>query len=184
MYETKRLEASIPISEYVPRFVDVPTFLKCCQECPNYEKLWSCPTYDFDVIKYWNQYTNLDVLGTEIIFDEEMTAKTYTKEEIDDILQKSLYKEKKALSDELFIREKKIPGSISLAAGSCALCGPDNCARPSGEKCRYPDKMRYSIESLGGNVGLTISKLFHMEIEWMEEGKLPHHFILISGLLY
>ena len=44
--------------------------------------------------------------------------------------------------------------------------------------------MRYSIESLGGNVGLTISKLLKLELEWIEEGKLPNYFILVSGLLY
>lgn len=43
--------------------------------------------------------------------------------------------------------------------------------------------MRYSIESLGGNVGLTIEKLMGIHLEWMEEGRLPHHFVLVSGLL-
>ena len=43
--------------------------------------------------------------------------------------------------------------------------------------------MRYSIESLGGNVGLTIEKLMGIQLEWMEEGKLPHHFVLVCGLL-
>ena len=49
--------------------------------------------------------------------------------------------------------------------------------------CRYPETMRYSIESLGGNVGLTIEKLMGLKLEWMEEGRLPHHFILVCGLL-
>ena len=52
-----------------------------------------------------------------------------------------------------------------------------------GEPCLFPDKMRYSIESLGGNVGLTIEKLMGLHLEWMEEGHLPHHFVLVCGLL-
>ena len=82
----------------------------------------------------------------------------------------------------LMEEEKKHPGSISLSAGSCQLC-KNGCAKPLGQPCRFPDQMRYSIESLGGNVGLTIEKLMGIQLEWMEEGKLPHHFVLVCGLL-
>ena len=58
-----------------------------------------------------------------------------------------------------------------------------SCARAEGLPCRYPEKMRYSIESLGGNVGLTVSKLMGIELEWMEEGKMPSYFVLVGGLL-
>lgn len=88
---------------------------------------------------------------------------------------------KKRLSLELFKEEEKYPGSISLSAGSCTKCTV--CSRETGEPCLYPDKMRYSIESLGGNVGLTIEKLMGLRLEWMEEGRLPHHFVLVCGLL-
>ena len=43
--------------------------------------------------------------------------------------------------------------------------------------------MRYSIESLGGNVGLTVSKLMGIELEWVTEGKVPSYFVLVGGLL-
>ena len=43
--------------------------------------------------------------------------------------------------------------------------------------------MRYSIESLGGNVGKTASKLLGVELMWMEEKKLPAYFVLVNGLL-
>lgn len=43
--------------------------------------------------------------------------------------------------------------------------------------------MRHSIESLGGNVGLTCSRLMKIELMWMEEGKLPPYFVLVCGLL-
>ena len=57
------------------------------------------------------------------------------------------------------------------------------CKRTEGQPCRFPDKMRYSIESLGGNVGLTISRLMGIELEWMKEGTMPRYFVLVSGLL-
>ena len=77
--------------------------------------------------------------------------------------------------------EQSLPGSFSLSAGECEEC--EHCTRPEGKPCRKPDKLRYSIESLGGNVGKTISRLCGIEIEWIEEGKIPEHFVLVGGLL-
>ncbi len=50
MYTVSQYEAEIPVKEYVENYVDVPTFDKACQSCPNYNHSWSCPPYDFDVI--------------------------------------------------------------------------------------------------------------------------------------
>ncbi|HJD13284.1 MAG TPA: DUF2284 domain-containing protein [Candidatus Ruminococcus avistercoris] len=182
MYTTTRHEASISVPEYVENYVDVPTFLEACKACPNYDRVWACPSYDFDVLKYWKQYQTFQLLATEITFDEDMLAKEYSRQEIQDILDQVLPPEKKKLSDELLRAEKLNPGSISLSAGSCHLC-KDGCTKPTGGSCRNPDLMRYSIESLGGNVGLTIEKLLGLKLEWIEEGRLPHHFVLVCGLL-
>lgn len=181
MYVTEHYQAEISVPEYLNQFVDVETFLHFCQECPNYGNAWSCPPYDFDVIAYWNRYQNLKLFATKIIFDEKSTARTYQKEELNALTHDVFFKEKKALSDQLFSLEKQNPGSISLSAGSCQQC--KSCTRSQGLPCRHPDTMRYSLESLGGNVGLTVWKLFGIRLEWMEEGRLPHHFVLISGLL-
>ena len=74
--------------------------------------------------------------------------------------------------------------SVSLSAGSCTICGVGNCTRPSGAPCRHAGKIRYSIESLGGNVGLTCRKLMGLQLEWIEDGKVPSYFVLCAGLLW
>lgn len=183
MYQVKTYSSEIPVKNYFEKYVDIPTFLKCCQDCPNYDKKWSCPSYDFDVETYWKKYETFLLMGRQIIFDAETKNRSFTQEEMDSFLEKVLKKEKQILTDQLFKLEKEYAGSISLSAGSCIICGKDNCTKPKGKPCRFPDKMRYSIESLGGNVGKTISDLFHIELEWIEQGKLPSHFVLVSGLL-
>ncbi|MDD3338130.1 MAG: DUF2284 domain-containing protein [Lachnospiraceae bacterium] len=183
MYTTKRYTASISIDEYLENYVDIPTFLECCKACPNYNQIWSCPTYDFDVESYWKQYHTFDLIGVQMIFDEESRLKEYTAEELNKVIKASILPEKQKLTDELFKKEKEVPNSISLSAGSCIMCGKGNCTKPEGKPCRHPEKMRYSIESLGGNVGKTIHDLFHVDLEWMEEGKLPTYFVLVCGLL-
>lgn len=182
MYRIENYESEISVKEYVENFVDVETFLEACKNCPNYQQVWSCPGYDFDVLEYWNRHEHLKVYAHKIIFEPEYLEKTYTSEELNEILQKVLKEEKQKLSDRMFEEEKKYPGSISLSAGSCGFC-KEGCTRPQGKPCRFPEQMRYSIESLGGNVGMTIERLMGLELEWMEEGKLPTHFILVNGLL-
>ncbi len=181
MYTTSRHEATISVPEYLEGFVDVPTFLEACKACPNYDRVWSCPSYDFDVMKYWNRYKTFRLLATKITFDDACLSKNLYAGGAKELLDKILPAEKQKLSDELLRAEKLNPGSISLSAGSCHLC--PQCTKPTGKSCLNPEMMRYSIESLGGNVGLTIEKLLGLSLEWMEEGKLPHHFVLVCGLL-
>ena len=182
MYTTERYEASVSVEEYLEGYVDVETFLECCKKCPHYGKSWSCPPYDFDVLEYWRKYRTFDLVAIKILFEDTYAGKTCSEEEMQKILEASIWKVKKELSEELLLREKGIPGSVSLSAGSCGRC-LKGCSRGEGKPCRFPEEMRYSIESLGGNVGLTISRLMGVELEWMEEGKIPRYFVLVCGLL-
>ncbi|MDO4307417.1 MAG: DUF2284 domain-containing protein [Eubacteriales bacterium] len=182
MYTITAHKATISVPEFIEKFVDVPTFLEACKACPNYGHIWSCPPYDFDVMEYWKRFRTLELQAVRILFDKEVTERSYTKEELDSIINQVIPAEKQKLTDQLLAMEKEHPGSISLSAGSCSTCR-NGCTRPCGAPCRYPEGMRYSIESLGGNVGLTIEKLLGLHLEWMEENRLPHHFVLVCGLL-
>ena len=182
IYTTERHEAIVSVDHYLEKYVDVEVFLEACKACPNYGKIWSCPSYDFDVVEYWKKYSTLELVAVKIIFDETIAGKLLTKEEQEDISRNSIREVKEQLAVELYERENAIPGSISLSAVSCTLCKGE-CMRLKGEPCRYPDKMRYSIESLGGNVGTTLSELMEIELEWMQEGRMLSYFVLVSGLL-
>lgn len=182
MYTTSNFEASISVGEYLERYVDVPFFLEACKECPNYGRIWSCPPYDFNVESYWKQFQSLYLLAVKIVFEDKYREKKYSPEELRKVIEPVLQTEKQKLSETLFEKEKQYPGSVSLSAGSCGRC-KNGCPRAVGKPCRHPETMRYSIESLGGNVGLTIEKLMGIRLEWVEEGRLPGHFVLVSGLL-
>ena len=173
MYIIEKSEKLIKVSDYLDRYVNVEEFLQYCKKCNNYEKLWSCPSYDFNPEDYWEEYDELIVVARKIIFGEGVDQ---------DRSYEIMLEVKEDMSRELYELEKQYPGSISLSAGSCSLC-KDGCTRAVGEPCRYPEMMRYSIESLGGDVGRTVSKLMGYELEWIEEGKLPSYFVLVGGLL-
>ena len=108
MYKTETYTAVVPVEDYIEGYVDVDTFLECCRACPNYEKVWSCPSYDFDVLSYWRKYETLELTAVKIIFDEEFAGKAFTKAEQDKILGQSLRVEKEKLSEMLWEKENNI----------------------------------------------------------------------------
>ncbi|OPY90393.1 MAG: hypothetical protein A4E72_00669 [Syntrophus sp. PtaU1.Bin208] len=181
MYRTRRYSADISIGKYLDEYVDVPKFLELCQACPNYNRKWSCPPYDFGPEDYWNKYEKMHIIGTKIIFDEEVIGRKYPSEETNNIVKTVIRQEQSVLLDELLGLEEKYAGSIGLAAGSCNIC--ENCTRPYGNACNHADKLRYSIESLGGDVEKTVKKLLGLELQWMREGNLPEYFLLVNALL-
>ncbi|MBQ1959281.1 MAG: DUF2284 domain-containing protein [Firmicutes bacterium] len=174
MYTLEKFEKEISTELYLEHFVNVEEFLEYCKVCPNYGRLWSCPPYDFNPEDYWKKYSSLLVTGYKINFGPEVTEKRSME---------IMTEVKNRIAEELFAMESAEPGSMSLSAGSCGICGTDCCTRLEGKPCLHPEKMRYSIESLGGNVGKTVSKLLGIELEWIEEGKLPSYFVLCGGLL-
>lgn len=174
MYTLEKFTKAVPVDQYMKDYLDIEGFEAFCKECPNYGKLWSCPPYDFNVENFWKQHETLQILGYKINFEEGTSGR-----EAMDIMKDV----KDKISLELFEMEEKTPGSVSLCAGSCSWCEKENCTRLCGEKCRHEEKMRYSLESLGANVGKTVSEALGIKLQWVEEGKVPDYFVLVGGLL-
>lgn len=181
MYKTEKITGKLDMSTYIEDYVNVEEFLEYCKACDSYNEIWSCPEYDFNVMDYWRKYDYIHIIGNKIIFDDEVVEMERTPEELEKFIGVVLNEEKQKLAEILYEAETRYPGSISLSAGSCHLC--EICERVDEKPCKYPDKMRYSMESLGANVGKTCSKLLRIELLWAEENKLPKYFVLISALL-
>ena len=171
-YQKERFEAEIDVESYIEGFVDVETFLECCHACPGFGKSWMCPPFDFDPLDYWRAHEKLRVVGYRLSFGEDRTQEE---------MNAALWEVKRIVADELYELEEQYPGSVSLSAGDCQVC--KECTRPEGLPCRFPERARHSIESIGGNVGKTTSKLCGIEIKCIEDGRLPDHYVLVGGLL-
>ncbi len=182
-YRTVTYRKSIRVAEYVHDYVDVPKFLAFCKECQNYNKVWSCPPFSFDVLQYWQKYSTLDLIGIKIVFLSDLANKKCAPKELKIIVEKSLGEEKKKLVQYLLAEEERHAGSVSLSAGNCKECGEGNCTRSAGQKCRQPKRMRHSIESLGGDVGKTTEKLLQLPLQWLKDDTLPPYLTLLGGLL-
>ena len=132
-------------------------------------------------LSVWKQYTDILLYEVMVPVSKELQENTYSQDELNDISRVILAPFKKQMTEELLALEKQIPGSRALFAGTCEMC--ESCNKESGEPCRQPGSMRYSIEALGGNVAKALQIYFDDEIIWAKDGRLPEHFILLGGLL-
>ena len=169
----ERLDAVVPVGEYVKVCVDIPKFLGYCKECPNYGNRWSCPPFQKDPMTIWSQYETLR-LNAYIL-------PSGPGQDIPAALD-NLKTAKDRMMAELLEQELVIPGSFALSAGTCILCG-DNCTRPEGKHCRKPEQMRYSIEALGGDVSKTAELYLKKPMLWIKDSVLPDYLMLVGGLL-
>ena len=172
-YTVRELKAEANAADYVRDCVDVPKFLACCEACPNYQKRWSCPPFEFDPMDIWGSCQSIRLYARMLIPD-------FPGQDVPAAMD-ALSAEKEKYLDTLLDWERGSEGSLALAAGSCKICSA--CARTGGKPCRFPEKMRYSIESLGGDVGLTAEKYLGEPLLWIQDGILPAHLMLVGALL-
>ena len=175
------LKKEVPLGEYIRDFVDVPRFLACCAECRGYGRTWACPPYDMDPNDIWAEYDSILLYAKKVEIRGRDECPALSPAELADAYNSILDPVKAELMEELYELEMSTPKSLALSAGGCDIC--DECTRQSGLPCRRPDKMRYSVESIGGDVLKTLTDIFGESVLWAENGRLPEHFILLGGLL-
>ena len=183
LYQVTRFSAQISVADYCAGYVDPPRFLAYCRECDSYGRVWSCPPYDFSVEKLWAKYRTLRLLSRKLTFVPELLRRRYDKEQMRQLLNDTLYKERADMEGEMFALEAEQPGSLILLPGSCHRCGDGNCTRAEGRPCRDPQHLRHSLESLGGDVGRTAEELLGTPLLWSTEGRLPAYLTLVAGHL-
>ena len=174
-----KLTADVDVAEFVEEYVDVEKFQGLCKDCEDYGKNWSCPPFDFEVMDVWNSFEKFKIIAFKMDFDEEELSTEFSDKELDFIL-KRLERMKVKLMNEIYALEDE--NSYALFLGKCNLCM--KCTREFGMPCKMPFKMRYSVESLGGNVDQCIEDIFGFEVQYAQNNRLPQYLIFVGGLLY
>ena len=179
MVEIKKLTADVDVDEFVENYVDIERFMGLCEECENYGKNWNCPPFDFDVMEVWNSFNKLKIIAFKLDFSDEELNMEYSDKELEFIL-KRLERMKVKLMNDIYVLESET--AYGLFLGNCNLCM--KCTREFGMPCKMPFKMRYSIESLGGNVDQLIEDIFGFKILYAKDNRLPEYLIFVGGLLF
>ncbi len=180
-YTAETLYAECDMSLFISHYVDVPRFLECCRQCPNYDKKWSCPNFEFEQLQYWKQFNSIKLFGIKMILDSSARGMKY-EGDLFYFVKSMIAAEKGRLMQQIWLMEKEIPQSRGLFAGDCQLCA--RCAKLEGKPCRNPKLMRYSIESIGGNVQKVTEELLGTRILWVgKDNIVAEYFTLVSALL-
>lgn len=173
LYRQEVLTAEVDIGDYLAACVDVPKFLAYCRECNNYNRRWACPPFDFDPAAVWRRYRSLYVEGRVFYPRPGVSTEQFMK---------AFYQAKDQTLADVLQLEAEREGSYALPAGSCYIC-PGDCAKAEGKPCRFPDKLRYSIEALGGDVAKTAEVYLHKPMLWIKNDEMPEYLMLVLGLL-
>lgn len=181
-YKTEILRGSCPMPEFIQKYVDVKKFLGFCKVCKNYDRRWSCSHHDFYPIDFLNRYSDVRLIELLIKPDKKalkgLVCEDYS---VPDEINEMIKIEKKRLTKYMRREEKQVHDSVYLFAGACEIC--EYCTREDGLPCRYPDRMRYSIESLGIDLSKISENFFNVKVGWMKGEDFPDHLILICALL-
>jgi len=154
--------------------IDREKYLNICQKnCNYYGKNYSCPPYAPKLSDYSKEYTKLFVvmfrikmsqIDIEDNFERLKTSNNILRQEIEGLMRKL----------------ESCNKSKFLSSGPCKLCS--RCLAVIDKPCRYPEKMRYSLEALGVDCAHLIQKVFNKKMEWFENGVLPKRTSVIAAI--
>lgn len=156
-------------------------FIEFCKGCKYYNKIWACPPYDFNIMKMLEDYQYAYIIGSKFYINElsEDFKQLLDCKDIEYVTTE-IYKTARLILDEklgiIWNREKHL---CVLFAGRCLVCG--NCTREKQISCIHPEKMQYSLESLGFDVSSICEDILGDKMLWAIEN-LPEYFILISAV--
>jgi len=129
----------------------------------------------------WRAYSTFHLTAIQVIYAPDMAGKSVTTPEFFGVVEKSLFAVKDEWFSKLESEEKENEGSLLISAGFCQICS--RCAGLDGEPCRFPHRMRHSIESQGGDARKIFPELFGFPLQWYTGGKMPDYLSMIGGIL-
>jgi len=172
-----------------------------CQNCDQYGQNYSCPGHGFDEAAYVKGYTHAVLILTEIstqeikgsqielstlklssrVLDQHRTKQGAEPIEPETALAMFVYDAVKSEMTARLLRfEENYDGTVGLPPGSCTSC--DVCLKSMGGECPQPERLRYSLESLGFKVSDLYSRFFDRTLQWTK-GELPEAFHTCSAIL-
>jgi len=160
---------------------DYNGFSALCQTgCKNFGKKYSCPpkSPSFEILS--RDYKYLVVNAFKIPYTE--LKKEYNSVRMANVVSKSLQR-------KIFdITAQELKGKnyrfLILENGSCRLCKV--CNLQKNEPCKYPDKMRFSLEATGVDVNDLVLKCYGFLLQWYYKGKkdkFPEYQCVVSAIL-
>lgn len=171
------LKYAMTPSESLIKYEDKCKFDEICKQgCPNYNNKWACPPYS---PKY-------SVISRE--FDNAYIFVFYCYLEQFDYINMPYMKIKashtilKAKSNKIMRQLEKELNGVMLSNGSCRLCKTCSC-KTKELQCKKIFQLRFSMESVGLNVGSITMKFLNHELLWYSKNNVPEYSSVVTTIL-
>lgn len=155
--------------------VDNLKFSKLCENgCVNFGSKFSCPPFSPSFDFFSKGHKEIEVFFYRIFLHQYLDVKPFNRVKASNSILKSL------LDRELY--NYKIEGYKVVGSGSCRACKP--CGAKEGRKCKKPEKLLYSLESLGVDVTKLVLDCFNITLQWYKKGYEHNFTSVVGGVLY
>jgi len=145
-------------------------------KCPNYNHSWACPPASPYMKKEVSKYSNYFLiyikfdLASYVLRKKQKYLKKSEQSISNRIFRKNILRDdlEEEINNFLDKYNQKSQEKLILWDGHCRLCeinGFKKCNYDYGESCRFPDQIRYSMESVGIHVTNMVKNL-GFNIEW------------------
>lgn len=147
-----RLKAKICKNTDIHKYMNFDYFTGLCRDgCPHYNLSYTCPPNSPTYTEYTKEHENVLVIAMYSDVDEKNSISN-----IHPYLRR-------VLSDILIPLEKEFDGLLT-DGGRCRYC--ETCTYVDGLPCRFPDKIRFSMEAMGIDLDKVCSEVLEHKIVW------------------
>lgn len=181
-YTLSHISECIETAAYISSYCNPTKFIEFCKCCDKYNSCWACPPYSYNPIERISAYKYTYIIGTKVTFNEQFIKDSTDSAKNREIIDKVMTDVRAVIDPQLMQLETSTPHSLALFAGTCHLC-PQGCTRPKSIPCRYPEKIRPSLEAYGFDISKTTESLLNIPLKWSKQGELPTYLILVSGFM-
>lgn len=156
-------------------------FMEYCKACQYYNKIWSCPPYNFDLTEMLDRYQYAYIIGSKVYIDDlEEDLKQLSEDKNLEVVTNEIYKAAREVLDARLNTIAEAEKDLCvLLAGGCMEC--DCCTREIQLPCTRPEKLHYSLESIGFDVATISEEVLGDKILWAKES-LPEYIILVCAI--
>lgn len=167
----EKFETILPLNNVT---VDKEKFNHLCKiGCVNYDSKYSCPPKSPSFEKHSAGCTEIQLFLYRIFLFQYQDVAPYNRIRASNSILKSI------LDKELL--DYKLKGFKVVGSGSCRACKP--CGAKTGLPCKKPEKLIYSLESLGVNVNRLVKDAFGFDLQWYKKGKEQDFTSAVGGVL-
>lgn len=177
---TARCDAEL----FIKKYRDINTFEAYCKVCPIYGTTWACPPFETSARIDFSFYQSVSLLGFQTFITSPFQGPVASPEALQMRSEGVMRSVRRHLDPLLLAAERATPKSRIFLPGSCRLCDDIGCTRTARAPCRYPERMRSSLEAVGFNIALAAENLLHLPLCWPKNLRMPPYLTLLAALFH